>query len=198
MRLLAATNNKHKLEEIRRILAPAGFTVLSLSDVALHAQVEETGDTFAQNARLKAEAVFALSEMPTLSDDSGLCVGALGGRPGVYSARYGGDGLDDAGRTQKLLCEMERVPQEERGARFVCAVCCILDKDTVLETSGECKGSIGFAPLGAGGFGYDPVFMVGGHSYAGLPGAEKDTISHRGRALQNLCVLLAQHRERMI
>ncbi|WP_350308918.1 RdgB/HAM1 family non-canonical purine NTP pyrophosphatase [Harryflintia acetispora] len=190
MKLVAATNNQKKLREISRILAPMGFGVLSLKDIGLEIEVEEDADSFAGNARLKAQAVFERCNLPTVADDSGLCVEALGGAPGVYSARYGGPGLNDQERTSRLLDEMKDAPEDKRGAKFVSAICCILDRSTMLECSGECRGSIGFAPAGEGGFGYDPVFLVDGKSYSELSAEEKDAISHRGRALRNLRELL--------
>lgn len=191
IKLVAATNNKKKLTELRRILSPTGFSVLSLEDAGISIAVEEDADTFSGNARLKAQAVFDRCGMPTLSDDSGLCVDALEGAPGVYSARYGGLTTDEE-RNWRLLEEMKDVPPEERGAKFVCALCCILNADTMLECTGECRGSIGTAPAGGGGFGYDPIFVVNGRSYSELTDEEKDRISHRGAALENLCAMLRQ------
>lgn len=191
IKLVAATNNKKKLAELRRILSPMGFSVLSLEDAGISVTVEENADTFSGNARLKAQAVFDRCGMPTLSDDSGLCVDALNGAPGVYSARYGGLTTDEE-RNWRLLEEMKNVPPEERGAKFVCALCCILNADTMLECTGECRGSIGTAPAGGGGFGYDPIFVVNGRSYSELTDEEKDRISHRGAALENLCAMLRQ------
>ena len=190
MQLVAATNNQNKVLEFRRILAPLGFEVLSLEDIGLKIEIEEDADSFLGNARLKAKAVYDRCRMPALSDDSGLCVDALDGRPGVYSARYGGEGLSDAQRVDKLLEEMRDIPRERRGAKFVCAICCVLGPETVLESSGECLGEIGFAPVGTGGFGYDPIFLVDGRSYSEISGGEKDRISHRGKALRNMKELL--------
>ncbi|MCI8441838.1 MAG: RdgB/HAM1 family non-canonical purine NTP pyrophosphatase [Provencibacterium sp.] len=194
--IIAATNNPHKVEELRRILAPMGFEVLSLGQANISVHPEETAETFTGNALLKAQTVFDLCALPTIADDSGLCVKALGGRPGVHSARYGGEGLSDAQRVSRLLQEMEGVPEKERSAKFVCAICCFLNRDTVLECTGECEGRIGYEPVGEDGFGYDPVFMVGGRSYAQLNAEEKDAISHRGRALKNLQELLAPYQAR--
>ncbi len=191
IKLVAATNNKKKLAELRRILSPMGFTVLSLADAGIDIDVEENADTFSGNARLKAQAVFDRCGMATLSDDSGLCVDALNGAPGVYSARYGGLETDEE-RNQKILEEMKDIPPEKRGAKFVCALCCILSADTMLECAGECRGSIGTAPAGDGGFGYDPLFVVDSRSYSELTDDEKDRISHRGMALENLCAMLRQ------
>lgn len=196
--MVAATNNPHKVEELRRILAPMGFEVLSLAQAGITVHPDETADTFTGNALLKAQAVFELCGLPTIADDSGLCVKALGGRPGVHSARYGGEGLNDAQRVLRLLQEMQEVPKKEREAKFVCAVCCFLNRDTVLECTGECEGTIGYEPVGEDGFGYDPVFMVGEKSYAQLSAGEKDAVSHRGRALRNLQEMLAPYQARGI
>ncbi|MCI8622364.1 MAG: RdgB/HAM1 family non-canonical purine NTP pyrophosphatase [Provencibacterium sp.] len=193
MRMVAATNNSHKLEELRRILTPMGFEVLSLSEAGVDVHPDETAETFTGNAQIKAQAVFERCGLPTIADDSGLCVEALDGRPGVHSARYGGEGLSDAQRVARLLEEMRETPKDRRGAKFVCAVCCFLDRNTVLECVGECEGTVGYEPVGEGGFGYDPVFMVGGRSYSQLSGEEKDALSHRGRALNNLRDILAPY-----
>lgn len=196
IKIVAATNNKKKLREIMRILAPMDFQVLSLSDIGLDIEVEENADSFSGNARLKAQAVFEHCSLPTIADDSGLCVDALGGAPGVHSARYGGQGLDDTGRLLRLLEEMKGI--ENRRARFVSAICCILDSDTMLECSGECKGTIGLVPKGEGGFGYDPIFMVGEKSYSQLSDTEKDEISHRGEALGNLRGMLGGYLDKKV
>lgn len=188
MKLIAATNNQKKLLEIQRILEPMGYTVLSLKEAGLSIEVEETADSFSGNARLKAMAVYERTGLPTVADDSGLCVDALDGAPGVYSARFGGEGLDDRGRYLLLLEKLSGI--QNRGARFVSAVCCVLGENQLLECEGTCEGEIATEPFGEGGFGYDPVFLVDGVSYAMLSPEEKDKISHRGRALERLRGLL--------
>jgi XTP/dITP diphosphohydrolase len=193
MRLVAATNNKKKLEEIKRILQPMGFEVCSLSQIGLCVEAEENADSFEGNARLKARAVFEACHLPTVADDSGLCVDALDGAPGVYSARFGGPELDDAGRNALLLKKMRDVPADRRGAAFVSAVCLYLADGTLLECRGECRGEIAFTPSGQGGFGYDPLFLVDGRSYSALSAEEKDAVSHRGRALRVLRDKLCSH-----
>lgn len=190
MRLVAATNNKKKLGELRRILSSMEIEVLSLSDIGLDIEIEENADSFAGNARLKAQAVYNRCHIPTIADDSGLCVDALDGAPGIYSARYCGPDATDGQRTEKLLAEMRLFPKEQRNAKFICAVCCILDKDTLLETSGECKGYIGNEPSGTGGFGYDPIFYMDGKSFSELTEEQKDQVSHRGKAIKNLKELM--------
>lgn len=189
MKFIIATKNAHKLEELARILNPLGIEAISEAglDVPL-SEVEETGETFEENAYLKAKAACEQTGLPAIADDSGLCVDSLKGAPGVYSARYAGEGASDLDRIHKLLKELEGVPEKERQAKFVSAVCCVLPGGQVLTVRGECKGSIAFAPAGTGGFGYDPVFLVGQKSFGQLSKEEKDAVSHRGQALR----LLAQ------
>lgn len=192
MRLVAATGNPNKLREFRRILAPLGIEVLSPREMGAAADAEETGATFAENARIKARALFEQVGLPVVADDSGLCVDALGGRPGVLSARYQGEDATYGEKMAALLEEMKGVPREKRTARFVCAIHCILDENTALDCEGTCEGEIGFAPSGDGGFGYDPLFLADGVSFASLPGEKKDALSHRGRALRRLAGLLGE------
>ena len=197
MELIVATHNKGKVAEFARLFADYEVVLLPLDAIGIGVEVEETGETFAENARIKAETIFALTGKPTIADDSGLCVDALGGAPGVYSARYGGPGLDDRGRLERLLDEMKDVPAEKRGAHFACAICCVLPEMTV-ETSGVCRGSILTAPRGENGFGYDPVFLpdeyrASGRSFAELSQQEKNAISHRGAALRNLYESLVKY-----
>lgn len=184
---IIATNNAHKVVEIERILSPLGVTAVTAGERGVDlGEVVEDGDTFAANAYIKAKHAFDLCHRPVIADDSGLCVDALGGRPGVYSARYGGEGASSAQKNVKLLGEMADVPADQRTAHFACAVCCILDENTVIEVEGICEGAIAFAPAGEGGFGYDPVFTVNGRSFASLSDEEKDKYSHRGNALRKL------------
>lgn len=200
MTVCAATNNPGKLKELRRILEKAGHTVKSLRELGITLDPEETGATFAENARIKAAAFCAASGLPTVADDSGLCVDALGGAPGVFSARYAGVHGDDEANNRKLLAEMQAVPAGQRAARFVSAVCFMLPDGRALTVEGVCPGSVAFAPAGENGFGYDPLFIpdeVGlpgggkapnaeGRSYAQLEDWEKDAISHRGVAMAKL------------
>ena len=193
---IIATNNKHKVVEIERILSPLGITAVTASERCVDlGEVVEDGDTFAANAYIKARHAFALCHSPVIADDSGLCVDALGGRPGVYSARYGGESLPYTEKNMLLLKEMKDVPDEKRTAHFACAVCCILDDNTVIEVEGRCEGMIAHAPAGDGGFGYDPIFTVNGVSFASLSGEEKDRYSHRGNALRMLRDKLFQLQE---
>lgn len=186
MKLVVATNNPHKLVEFRRILEPIGFQVLSQKEAGVQVNPEENGETFADNARIKALAVYEACGLPCVADDSGLCIDALDGRPGVHSARYLGEDTPQEQKNAGILKEMANVPKEKRGAQFVSAICCVLTRDELVETAGICSGEIGEKPLGEGGFGYDPIFMVNGKSYSQLSGGEKDAISHRGKALRQL------------
>ena len=183
-RFVLATHNPGKLREMGDILRGLGVEVVSPADVGCHVEVEETGTTFAENAMLKAKAVCAASGLPAIADDSGLCVDALGGAPGVYSARYGGEGLDDAGRYRLLLSNLRGQPT--RAAHFACAIACAFPNGDTLTAEGRCDGAIAYAPMGEGGFGYDPVFLVPekAKTFGQLTAEEKSAISHRGRALQ--------------
>lgn len=186
MKLILATDNKNKIREFRELLRGEGVEVLSKSEAGIGGEVEETGDTFSENARLKAEAVMRASGMPAVADDSGLAVDALGGAPGVRSARYTGDHNDsDRDRYELLLGNMDGV--SDRRARFVCSMCCVFPNGDVLTSEGICEGTIASAPRGENGFGYDPVFRPEGYdrSMAELSMEEKNRISHRGKALRS-------------
>ena len=184
MKLVLASKNAHKLVEMKDILSQLGMEVVLESDVGVDVDVEETGATFEENAYLKAHAVMEASGLPAIADDSGLCVDALGGAPGVYSARYGGPGLDDAGRYKLLLENMRG--QLDRRCKFVSAICCCFPNGDRVEARGECAGTLAYAPKGADGFGYDPIFFVPGlkKTFAELSPEEKNAISHRGNALK--------------
>lgn len=187
-----ATNNKKKLAEIQRILDSFGHTAKTLAELGIDVDIDENGTTFSENAVIKAKAIAKICAMPTISDDSGLEVDALGGRPGVYTARYAsknGEHPTDDENIDKLLLNLADVPQPERTARFVSAVCLYVpDKngDKVYTRIGTCEGWIGYERIGKDGFGYDPVFMVGERSYAQMSAEEKDAISHRGMAMRLL------------
>lgn len=183
MKFVLATHNPGKLKEMSAILSGLGVEVVSPADLGIDLEVEETGTTFAENAMLKARAICAAANLPAIADDSGLCVDALNGGPGVYSARYGGEGLDDRGRTALLLQNMRG--QTTRAAHFACAIACAFPNGDTLTAEGRCDGAIAFAPMGEGGFGYDPVFLVPekARTFSQLTAEEKNEISHRGRAL---------------
>ena len=185
MRFVLATHNPGKLREMGEILKDFGIEVVSPRDLGLTVDVEETGTTFAENAMLKAKAICKAAGLPAIADDSGLCVDALNGAPGVYSARYGGEGLDDRGRYMLLLSSLRGAPT--RAAHFACAVACAFPNGDTLTAEGRCDGSIAYAPLGEGGFGYDPVFLLPGtgKTFGQLTQEEKSAVSHRGRALKD-------------
>ena len=184
MKYVIATHNAHKLIEMRRILEPLGIEAVTDRDLGVELpEVEETGTTFAENAYLKAASACAYTGLPAIADDSGLAVEALGGAPGVYSARYAGEDATDADRNAKLLDALKDVPAGQRQAKFVSAVCCVFPNGDVLRTEGEFHGEIAFAPAGENGFGYDPIFLVGDRTSAQMTPAQKDAVSHRGRAL---------------
>lgn len=187
MEFLIATHNAKKREELNRILAPLGVSVcLAMERGILLNEVEETGATFEENAMLKAVNGCLDGMMPCIADDSGLCVDALDGRPGVFSARYHGEDTPYAEKIAYLLEELRDVPEEKRTARFVSAVACVFPDGTKFTVRGVCEGKIGFVPRGENGFGYDPIFYVGDKSFAELTAAEKDAVSHRGNALRAL------------
>jgi len=184
MKLVLASKNKKKLVEMNAILSQLGIEVCSEADAGVDIDVEEIGTTFEENSLLKARAVMEASGMPAIADDSGLCVTCLNDAPGVYSARYGGEGLDDVGRYQLLLANMRG--QLDRSAKFVSVITCCFPNGDVITARGECPGTIAFAPMGEGGFGYDPVFFIPGmkKTFAQLSAEEKNAISHRGKALE--------------
>ncbi len=185
---LIATNNKHKVEEFKRILNPLGINVLSAKEAGVDlGDVEENGKTFRENAKIKAMSAFEISSMPCIADDSGLCVDALDGAPGIFTARYGGEDITQKERNAYLLRNIQDVPADKRTASFHCHICCVISKDEVVEVCGCCEGSIAKEPSGTDGFGYDPVFIYkDGRCFGEISGEEKDLISHRGLALRSL------------
>lgn len=194
MRFIIATHNAHKLEELRRILQPLGIEAVTDRDLGIELpEVEETGTTFAENAYLKAAAACEFSGLPAIADDSGLMVDALNGAPGVYSARYAGENGTDEMCNEKLLREMRDIPDGQRGAQFVSAVCCVFPSNDTITANGICRGTIGYEPKGENGFGYDPLFITEdfpGKTSAEISSDEKDAISHRGKALRVFVPLL--------
>lgn len=192
-KFVLATHNPGKLREMADILSRFGVEVVSPGDLGITVDVEETGATFAENAMLKAKAICKAADLPAIADDSGLCVDALNGGPGVYSARYGGEGLDDKGRYMLLLNNMRGQPT--RAAHFACAIACAFPNGKTLTAEGRCDGTIAFAPMGEGGFGYDPVFFVPekARTFAQLTDGEKNEISHRGKALEAFAKKLATY-----
>ena len=188
MKFIIATNNPKKLKELERILNPLGIDAVSAKDAGVKLdEVKETGKTFAENAFIKAQAAFDKTGMPAIADDSGLSVDALGGRPGVYSARYAGKGATDEDRIAKLLSEMKNVSDKRRTAHFTSSVCCILPDGKKLTVEGVCNGKIGYEPVGEDNFGYDPIFVYNNDkTFAQMTAEEKDNVSHRGKSLKML------------
>lgn len=180
-KIVFATNNENKLREAREILAPLGIEVISQHEAGAECEPEENGVTFAENAMIKAKAVYDIVKCPVIADDSGLCVDALDGRPGVYSARYAPKGQECA----KLLSEMKDIPDDKRGAYFQCTIAYI-DSDGYFTVSGKCVGKIGYEERGTNGFGYDPVFVYNKKTLAEMSADDKNKISHRGNALKRL------------
>lgn len=202
MRLIIATNNAHKVTEIKAILGGWFDEVLSLKDAGIDIDVAEDADTFEGNALKKASEVFKIAAVDAaavdavLSDDSGLMVDALGGAPGVYSARYAGEGHDDAANNKKLLHDMQSVPEEARACRFVTAAALVRKDREPLIATGTVEGVLLRAPQGNNGFGYDPLFFYPpfGRSFAELTAEEKNSVSHRKRALEALKSMLESER----
>ena len=186
MKFVIATGNPGKVKDFNLILSLMGHEAVSLKDMGITCDVEETGTTFKENSYIKAKAIYDLVKLPTIADDSGLCVDALGGAPGVYSARYGGEGLDDHGRCLKLLEDME--DKKDRTAYFKSAICCILDENAVIEVEGDCRGTLLYEIVGENGFGYDPLFYVEEYqkTFGEISKEEKNTISHRRKAMDKL------------
>lgn len=194
-KFVIATNNSHKVVEFKKILEPLGISCFSLKEMGIECDAEENGVTFAENAKIKAQAVYDICGLPSVADDSGICVDALGGEPGVYSARYGGEGYDDEGRMFLLLKNMEG--KENRAAHFTSAICCVYDDQTIIEAEGYIFGQLTHEPRGAHGFGYDPIFLPDGYDQttAEMEGEEKNAISHRGNALRAFVEKLKENKK---
>lgn len=188
MRIIFATGNEGKMREIRMIMADLGLEILSMKEAGLSADIEENGATFEENAVIKARGIAALCQDIVLADDSGLEIDALNKEPGIYSARYLGEDTSYHIKNKNLLDRMESVPQEQRTARFVCAIAAVLPDGRVLETRAAMEGRIGYEERGENGFGYDPIFMLPeyGKSTAELAPEEKNKLSHRGKALRSM------------
>ena len=186
MRIVLASKNAHKLKEISRITEKFGFELVLQSELGLDMDVEENGSTFEENSFIKANAVMQATGLPALADDSGIAVDALNGEPGIYSARYGFDeSLDDWGRLLLLLKNTENVPDGSRQAQFVCVITLVMPDGQVIQARGEAHGELLRAPIGEGGFGYDPIFYYPplGKAFAQLSADEKNQVSHRAVAL---------------
>ena len=194
--LLLASQNPGKLNEMRLLAAGLPFRVVEPRDLGIADSPEETGHTFLENAVLKARHYAGVSGLLTVADDSGLSVEALGGAPGLYSSRFGGEGASDANRNRLLLEKLRGVPPDKRGARFTSAVAVAQDKDVLFEAEETVDGFIAEEPRGTGGFGYDPLFYYPpfGKSFGEVARADKDRVSHRGKAFSRLRAFLADLR----
>ena len=187
MKVVLASKNRHKLEEISKITEQFDIELVLQSELGIDIDVEETGTTFEENSFLKADAVMKASGLPALADDSGIAVDALNGEPGVYSARYGfDDSLDDWGRLELLLKNTEHVPDGQRQAQFVCVITMVTPEGLTIQARGEIHGELTREPRGENGFGYDPIFYYPplGKTTAELAPEEKNAVSHRGNALK--------------
>lgn len=187
MDFILATNNMKKLAEMQRILSPLGIHVVTAKMLGIELpEVEENGETFEENAEIKAVSACEITKMPAIADDSGLCVDYLNGAPGIFSARFSGDHGNDEKNNDLLLEKLNGVPEEERTAYYVCAICCVFPNGEKITVRGECHGHIGFERDGNEGFGYDPLFIINGKAFGRYTAEEKDKISHRGNALRKL------------
>ena len=195
MDFILATNNMKKLAEMQRILSPLGINVVTAKMLGVTLEdVEEDGETFEDNAKLKARAACKEMNMPAIADDSGLCVDYLNGAPGIFSARFAGEHGNDEKNNDLLLEKLDGVPLEKRTAHYVCAICCTFPDGREIVVRGECSGVMGFERDGNEGFGYDPLFLVDGKAFGRYTAEEKDKISHRGNALR----LLTKELEKII
>lgn len=195
MELVIASNNKNKVKEIKCILAPYFTKIYSLSEIGISAEIEETGVTFKENALIKAKAIHDMCNIPVIADDSGLCVNSLGGAPGVYSARYSGEPCDDERNNDKLLKELE--DKADRTGYYECSICLYFNDNDIMYGNGRTYGRILNERRGKGGFGYDPLFLSDdlNKTLAEISLEEKNTISHRARAINDI---LNQLKERNI
>ncbi len=193
MRVASASGNKHKVKEMESILKGFGIELIPKGETAAaDVEIEETGETFEENSLLKAEGRMKITNMTAIADDSGLMVDALDGAPGVYSARFAAENMDenadDDKNNEKLMRLLKDVPKEKRKAKFVSVITMVTPDGEIISARGECPGEIGFSPVGTNGFGYDPLFIPDGFdvTYAQLTEDEKNKISHRSKALENL------------
>ena len=193
MKIIIATHNAHKVIEFKRILEPLGVEVVSQKDARINVEVIENGKSFAENAKIKAEAVCKKSNCVAIADDSGICIDAFDGAPGIYSARFLGEDTPYTEKNAIILDRLSDVSEEKRGARYVCAICCIFPNGDIISTEGVCEGTMGYEIKGSNGFGYDPIFMVGDKSMAEISDDEKDKISHRGIALRKFTAELKKY-----
>ncbi|MBQ5346732.1 MAG: RdgB/HAM1 family non-canonical purine NTP pyrophosphatase [Ruminococcus sp.] len=185
MKFIIATNNAQKLKELERILSPLGINAVSPKQEGISLDdVDENGATFKENSYIKAKAACEKTGLPAIADDSGICVDALDGAPGIFSARFAGDEATDEDKNNLILEKLKSVPEEKRGAHYTCAVTCVFPSGDEIQVEGYCYGKIAYEPDGDGGFGYDPIFLYNGVSFGQVSAEEKDKVSHRGNALR--------------
>ena len=193
MKIVLATHNKGKIREFKKAFSEIGWEAIPIADVAHVPEPEETGTTFAENALLKASYYMKVTGLPCLADDSGIAADALGGRPGVYSARYAGPDCDDEANNEKLIAELSAFPPEKRTVHYICSLVLIWPDGRTVQAEGSCDGLFQDVYVGHNGFGYDPLFYVPekGKTMAELSMDEKNEISHRGKALKKLVEALS-------
>lgn len=196
MKFIIATNNPQKLIELERILSPLGINAVSPKDEGICLEdVEENGSTFMENSFIKADAACKKTGLPAIADDSGICVDALNGEPGIYSARFAGENATDIDKNNLILKRLENTPENDRGAHYTCAVTCVFPNGDKIQVEGKCFGRIAYEPDGDGGFGYDPIFLYNGVSFGKVSADEKDKVSHRGNALRMFKAELVKYLE---
>lgn len=196
MKFIIATNNPQKLIELERILSPLGINAVSPKDERICLEdVEENGSTFMENSFIKADAACKKTGLPAIADDSGICVDALNGEPGIYSARFAGENATDIDKNNLILKRLENTPESDRGAHYTCAVTCVFPNGDKIQVEGKCFGRIAYEPDGDGGFGYDPIFLYNGVSFGKVSADEKDKVSHRGNALRMFKAELVKYLE---
>lgn len=194
MKFIIATNNQKKLFELERILAPMGINAVTAKQEGVSLDdVEENGKTFKDNSYIKALAACKKTGLPAIADDSGICVDALNGEPGIYSARFGGENATDADKNSIILEKLKG--ETNRGAHYTCAVTCVFPDGDVIQVEDYCYGEIAQKPEGTGGFGYDPIFLYNGKSFGYYTADEKDKVSHRGKALKSFKAELKKYME---
>ncbi len=196
MKIIFATGNEGKLKEVRQILPPDRYEIVSMKEAGYDLSIEETGTTFAENSLLKARAVTLASGQIAMADDSGLVIDAFGGKPGIYSARFLGHDTPYPEKNRQILEMLAEVPEEKRSARYVCAITCVFPDGRVIEKEETLEGRIAWAAAGENGFGYDPIFFVPekGCTTAQMSPEEKHAISHRGKALREMAAALEKIR----
>lgn len=194
MKFFIATKNQHKMQEFKKILEKSNIELICETDLSSPIEdVEENGTTFEQNALIKAKSGLAATGLPSIADDSGLCVDFLGGEPGIYSARYAGEHGDDGANNEKLLKKLDGVPTEKRTARFVCAIACVFPDGREFTVTGSCEGYIADAPSGNGGFGYDPLFVSEIGCFGEISPEQKNKVSHRAKAIEKFEIELKKY-----